>query len=338
MSQAVVTLGDGCFPAGTLITIATPVGLQERAIESLHPGELAQGPAGSAPLAAIAPCPMPDGPGAAILLRANAIAPGRPRQDLLVTPEQLLFVRDAQLPDGALVPAGALVNGRSVQRVPRPEGVAWFALGLEAHGLVVAAGQPASTRRAPGEALSQRLLPPGPGLFALRGRLTRAAPAPVAAAPAAPPEQPTPARSPAADAEPVFVDELPPGEAPDLRLVADGRLAPALPSESGAWCFRIPAGATTFRLLSPVGVPPDRPQGDADGRRFGVAIQSILLDGIPLDLGGRVAGDGFHAFEMREQHSWRWTDGNARLVLPPCAQPRRLEVTINDWHRLLRRA
>ena len=68
-----------------------------------------------------------------------------------------------------------------------------------------------------------------------------------------------------------------------------------------------------------------------------MAIQALLLDGIPLDLGGPAAGDGFHGLESREQTRWRWTDGDAELLLPPCAAPRQLAVIINDWHSMLQR-
>jgi hypothetical protein len=331
MNQPVGTLGDGCFLTGTLVSVATAVGQQERPVESLQPGEAVQAGAGTLEVRAVEVLPPPPGPGACIQLLPNALGRGRPRTALLVTPEQLLLVQDEHLPEGALVPAGALVNGRNILRTTRPEGVAWIGITLEAHGLLLAAGQPAASRRLADGALSVRLLPPGPGLFALRGRLTRAA----ASTPAEPPAPEAPTPSPAA-ARPVFVDSLPRGEAPDLRLVADGALAPAVPHESGPWQFVVPAGATALQLISPIGVPPDRPAGDTDGRRFGVAIQSILLDGIPLDLGGRVAGEGFHALEQREHQSWRWTDGNAQLVLPRCAQPRRLDILINDWHHQLR--
>lgn len=332
-------IGNGCFATGTRFRVVTPVGVQERPIEALRPGEQVMTATGPAPVAAIAPCDPPEGPGAAIQLQPNAIAPGQPAAPLLVAPEQLVFIRDDQWPEGALAPAGALVNGRAILRAARPGGVVWYALSLESQGLPLAAGLPLASHRAPGGTLAAELVPPGPRLFALRGRLGRAAATAAAAAdPAqtAPASEPPPG-SPEAPPEPAFVDDLPPGEAPDLRLLADGRALAAEQVEGGTWQFRIPARARALRLLSPVGVPPNRPEGDSDGRRFGVAIQSVLLDGIPLDLGGPVAGEGFYELETREHHRWRWTNGNARLVLPPCHLPRSLTVSISDWHRLLRR-
>lgn len=317
-------IGDGCFPAGTPVAVQTASGPQQRPIESLHPGDSLLTAHGPMPLLAVEPREPPPSPGAAIRLLPGAIGPGQPSQELLVSSEQLLFIRDAALPEGVLAPAGALVNGRSVQRIPRPAGLAWFGIALESHGLPLVADLPAGCLRDAGGALSARLLPPGPGLFALRGRLGRGA-----AEPAPPPE-------PAAMPPPPAAEPPPPDDAPALLLLADGRPIAAQPPEGEAhrWCFTIPPAAAALRLRSPVGHPPGE---DTDGRAFGVAIEALLLDGIPLDLAGPAAGAGFHALESRDQHRWRWTDGDAELLLPPCATPRRLVATINDWHRLLQR-
>lgn len=313
-------IGDGCFPAGTLVAVQTAVGPEQRPIESLHPGETLLTATGPMTLQAIEPRESPPAPGAAIRLLPGAFGPGQPADEVLVTSEQLLLIRDEALPEGVLVPAGALVNGRSIQRIARPPGLAWFGIALDSHGLPLVANTPAACLRAPGIPLSARLLPPGPGLFALRGRLTRMAPTapPVAAAP------PPPTTAP-----------LLPDDAPALLLLADNQPIAAHPAAAEhRWSFTIPPAATALRLRSPIGHPPGE---DRDGRAFGVAIQALLLDGIPLDLGGPAAGAGFHTLELNDQQRWRWTDGNAELVLPPCATPRHLAVIINDWHTMLQR-
>jgi hypothetical protein len=309
-------IGDGCFPAGTPVAVETG----EQPIEALHPGQLVRTATGPQPLAALEP--REAAAGAAILLHAGALGPGQPSRDLLVSPEQLLLVRDHVLPEGVLVPAGALVNGRGVQRTTRPAGLAWFALAFDAHTLPLVAGLAAGCLRDTATPLSARLLPPGPGLFALRGRLGRAAPPPAAEPP--PPPAPAPPSPPA----PL------PADTPALQLVADGRPVPAERDDGGHWRFTIPPDAASLRLASPIGHPPD---GKADGRNFGVAILALLLDGIPLSLTGPACGDGFHPPEGNGTRAWRWTDGDAELALPPCATPRRLEVTISDWHLMLRR-
>jgi hypothetical protein len=298
-------IGDGCFPAGTPVAVEDG----ERPIDALQPGQMIQTATGPQPLAAIEP--RDPGAGAAIRLHPGCLGPGQPSRELLVSPEQLLLVRDQVLPDGVLVPAGALVNGRSVLRTTRPAGASWFALGFATHTLPLVAGMAAGCLRETASPLSARLLPPGPGLFALRGRLARLPPAPAAA-----PEPPPPP---------------PPADAPALQLIADG--APIAADRQGDhWRFTIPPHAASLRLVSPVGRPPE---SGADGRGYGVAILALLLDGIPLALAGPACGHGFHPPEGDAGHTWRWTDGDAELALPPCATPRRLEVTITDWHLML---
>lgn len=327
MNPPASTLGDGCFLTGTLISVVTAVGRREQPVESLRPGETVTTAAGEREVRAVDVLTPSPPPGASVRIMPNALGPGRPRESLTVTPEQLLFVQDDHLPDGALVPAGSLVNGRSIQRATGPsEGSEWHCIGLASHGLLLVHNLLVSSRRRSGEALCTRLLPPGPGLFALRGRLSRMAtsatpPPDTAAAPTVPP--------PAAPPTVALTFE----DLPLLLQVADDIVRPAAAPDG--LHFTIPPGAETLRLRSPLGTLSAQDTADADQRVFGVAIQSVMLDGIPLDLGGIIAGDGFHALEVREHQRWRWTNGNAELRLPPCRQPRCLTVAINDWHKLL---
>lgn len=304
-------IGDGCFPAGTMIAVAGG----ECPVERLAPGQMLEGATGPVALRTITPHEAPP-PGAAIRLAAGALGPGLPRRPLLLSPEQLVLVRDRALPDGVLVPAGALANGRTIERATRPDGVVWYALGCAAHALPLAEGLGCGTRRNPGESLAVRLLPPGPGVFALLRRLDRTPPQ------TAPEPAPEPAPMPMPTPRPVQ---------PRLLLLADDQPIVAEPPADPLWRFTIPPGAVLLRLVS----PPGRPDGGADPRRFGVAITALSLDGVPLALAGPAFGAGFHALEGAPPRQWRWTDGRATLALPPCPTARRLAVTINDWHRAL---
>jgi hypothetical protein len=141
--QRVTSTGAAaCYAAGT--RIAVPGG--ERAVERLAIGDLVVTAAGetkavkwlgrrayTASQAAANPHIRP------ILIRQDAIAPGLPRRDLLVSPMHGLLV------DGLLVPAVALVNGASIHRPDRPAPIAYVHVELDAHDIILAEGLAAET-------------------------------------------------------------------------------------------------------------------------------------------------------------------------------------------------
>ncbi len=90
--------------------------------------------------------------------------------------------------------------------------------------------------------------------------------------------------------------------------------------------FKVPPRTTTLRLLS------RRAQPEGDGRRLGVAITGLQLGlaAVALDSPGLVRG--FHQIEQRDGLSWRWTDGEALMIVPPCPVEQILSVKITDWH------
>lgn len=71
----------------------------------------------------------------------------------------------------------------------------------------------------------------------------------------------------------------------------------------------LPAGTRRVALRSRAGVPERLQPGSADGRRLGVAIADVRLDGHPLADGDPRFRRGWHAPEAQ----WRWTDGDAEL-------------------------
>lgn len=99
---------------------------------------------------------------------------------------------------------------------------------------------------------------------------------------------------------------------PGLRLLIDGEtLAPEC---SGAWCrFMLPRGAPTRVLLLSRHAVPAQLIGNDEKRRLGVAVGRIVAGQRSIPLTHWCLGTGWHLPE----HSWRWTDGAATLLLPP---------------------
>jgi hypothetical protein len=131
-----------CFLAGVLI--ATPDGA--RAVETLVEGDLVLTHDGrAAPLkwlfvqtvTTLFADPLRVGP---VRVRAGALGNGLPERDLRLSADHALLV------DGALVQAGALVDGVSVVRETElPERFCYYHVELADHALVLAEGVPAET-------------------------------------------------------------------------------------------------------------------------------------------------------------------------------------------------
>jgi hypothetical protein len=71
---------------------------------------------------------------APIHIAAGALSRSMPARDLRVSPEHALLV------DGALVPAGLLVNGTTITQPLHPRDITYYHLELETHGLLLSDG------------------------------------------------------------------------------------------------------------------------------------------------------------------------------------------------------
>lgn len=146
--------------AGTpVLTPAGPV-----PVEALQPGMLVLAVSGAAaPFRALAAVRRGWGPGPAIRIRAGALDDGTPQQDLLLPAAHALLL------DGALIEAGALVDGHGILPEPGAAPFALVELVLDSHDAVLAAGCAVETvppapgapdcapRRGPDAALRARL-------------------------------------------------------------------------------------------------------------------------------------------------------------------------------------
>lgn len=105
-----------------------------------------------------------------VRIRAHAFGPGRPRCDILLSPDHAVGV------EGVLVPVKFLVNGRSIT-IERRARIRYLHLILPRHGLVRAAGLPVEsyfdekTASLRGERRCAPLLQGGEALLRLRARL-----------------------------------------------------------------------------------------------------------------------------------------------------------------------
>jgi Hint domain len=342
MTDRMAVPASGSFAPGTRIAVPGPDDAPlDRPIEELHEGDLVLAGSGARAIRHITrrridvsghPTPLRLGP---VRLRAGSLGQDLPLRDLVVPQEALLRVpatpSDSQ---GVLVPAGALANGISILHEPAAGLLTWYSIVLDEQDLILAENIQAATPRgaprggkpksAAKEQAADLLRPilPGPELLALRNRLYAQA-----------------ERMKFAALDPSafnpFASWLADDSAHPLRLFANGdELEPDVDSTATRLTFILPAGTGPVRLLSRAHESPS-PQ---DTRRLGVCVVTMEVDGTPLDLEGPLPGRGFHSPEGEGGVRWRWTDGNAWLVLPHHDAPKVLTVHITDWHHNLRPA
>lgn len=133
-----------CFAQGTLI--ATPSG--EVAVEELVPGQEILSADGSTlriewiGQRRLSPRFCPPDRVEPILFAAGSLGGGLPHSDLMVTTDHGMIL------DGLLINAAALVNGRTITRVPArdlPEVLSYYHIETKAHAAILANGAPAET-------------------------------------------------------------------------------------------------------------------------------------------------------------------------------------------------
>lgn len=249
-----------------------------------------------------------------VLVRAHAFGADMPSRDVRLSPGHAVFV------DGVLVPVGFLVNGATIVQ-EEVEQVRYFHVELDSHDVLLAEGLPCESYLDDGNRSSFTNAGESVRLY---GRLDpkswddACAPMIAAGPQLVEIQQRLHARAEALG----WVRQ----EDAGLVLVADAvEIAPAHVVGNRYW-FAVPA-ASELTLRSNSGVLGQVVPGLGDGRRLGVAVSRLLMDGEPVDLKSGKFGAGFYPAEMHGDHGWRWTDGNARLGLE-IASPVMIEVEL----------
>ncbi|AOY97550.1 hypothetical protein BKK79_37055 (plasmid) [Cupriavidus sp. USMAA2-4] len=308
-----------CFAAGTLVRTAG----EQVAVDELNVGDMVQTASGACRAVTWighSRVHVRNHPRAwevrPIRIRAHAFGDGLPVRDLIVSPGHAIYV------DGVLIPAGCLVNGATI--VPHDVDVVdYYHVELESHDVLLAEGLPCESYLDDGNRMS---FDNAGEHAALHGRLD--------------PQSWENACAPCVMAGPQLADvkqrlldrALALGfrmtEASDLHLVVDGEVVRAT-VEAGqrAW-FAIPAGAADVRIVSNAGVLAQLVPTLEDGRRLGICVANVCLNGEAVPMASDAFGDGFYGVETQGGLPWRWTDGSARLWLPQQEAPAMLELTV----------
>ncbi len=237
-----------------------------------------------------------------IRCQANAVVPGQPECDLLLSPDHALLI------DGMLISAHALVNGDSIAP-EQMEHVGYWHIELDRHDIILAEALTVESyldngHRGSFEGITMRLHP----VFARDAESTSEA-APYVTDPdlVRPVWQRLTDRATAAAQLP-STDEL------DVALLADGRRIVPSTDGTGRHVFAVPVGTVSAVLVSRTARPSDRTPWCGDRRVLGVAVGAVQVDGVPLALESLT--QGWHAAERAGERCWRWTNGAASINLP----------------------
>jgi hypothetical protein len=329
-----VEISMACFLRGT--RIATPGG--EVAVQTLRAGDRVLTADGRAvPLVwtgrqrVRAATPLDRALHYPVRVRADAVAPGAPRRDLLVTGDHALFI------DGRLIPARLLVNGASIVAEREMTDFTYFHLELGRHDLLLAEGLPAESYLDNGNRYllsAETISTVAPTAYGTAVQAYEAAGvAPLALHPAVvEPVWRRLAGRAAALGLPVAFPSPATAAGPGLHLLADGRRIPPSVIHGDRWLFAVPAGSHDIRLACRAARPSDvRPWLD-DRRRLGVNVRRVRLladcEATDIALDSPRLAEGWHAVERTGPAVTRWTAGEARLLLPPGTGPALLVLTI----------
>jgi hypothetical protein len=278
-----------------------------------------------------------------IRIRRDAVGPGQPHRDLLVSPDHAVYL------DDVLIPAKLLVNGMTIVQDDRFSRVEYVHVELDRHAILISEGLPTESyldtgnRAIFGNAGLALVLHPDFSIAARMQTWNEHACAPLVVAPAA--VEPVWRRL-AARAEAMGFTPPAPVETtsdPNLCLMIAGRTirpiitagCPAGQHPAGRYIFMLPPGATSALLCSRAASPAQIEPFHEDRRRLGVAVRRLRIHGddglrdIPVDAPALTSG--WWTAEHAPGGLWRWTDGAASVPVPAGATM--LEVELHAAHR-----
>jgi T5SS/PEP-CTERM-associated repeat protein len=257
-----------------------------------------------------------------VCIRAGAFGPKIPARDLLLSPGHAIFA------EGVLIPVFRLINGVSIEREEAAGEVTYYHLELPEHDVVLAEGLSAESylddgnRSAFENGGTYRILHPD---YTPQTWDSACAPMRESGEEVAAVKRRLRERLEALGYEPKADRQV------EL-WAGEIRLEPRF-ARGGLRHFRIPARCEELRLVSPRGIPVGFFDESADNRWLGVQLALVLLDGEWIPLDSPVLADGFYGLEQDGNDSWRWTNGEALLRLPPSKKVRLLELFVRDVMR-----